>query len=241
MNLANPFIKDFSQYIPEAVRDAAGLNSKIDDSARHILSVDVACIPLGPSFGSDGNPHATSTGPPALRSVLCLGYTDGFQVYDLDEMDQGNIPREVLSRQDKEVVLLKMLPTPMFDSGDSSSTKVPLGVAAAPLLCYAQAQAQALVRIYSLTRDEVVYVLRCTQNVTALQASARVLAVGQAAGVVDLYDAATFSRLFSVGVFSSPEAVNPFALGHRWLAYNALADAPGSPNTVLNTQNQVKR
>lgn len=242
-----PYVSLISGYIPAAVKDAAGLCPKISEAVRHItwLSVERVFWP----------PQDT------VRLLLVLGYTDGFQIWDLQ--DPANV-HEICSKQDKAVVQARLLPIPLAPSGMASSMgfgsagaaaeaesqeqtdtggaspeasqvsqpPLPLGLASAPLMAYLHRGAPALVRLFSLRHHDDVHLLRLTEPARCLQASRRYFAVGFARRV-ELYDALAFQALFSVDC--NPAAGQTFALGHRWLAYNLVPQQPPSASGSLGS------
>jgi len=183
-NALTSYVSYISDYIPTTVKDAAGLNPQITDDARHVTWITIDRV-----YWQE------------VRLFLVIGYTDGFQVWDLDAS-----PREVLSKQDKAVCHARLLSVPLEEEGDA------IGVQSAPLLAYVHRSAPALVRLFSMKSHSDVHLLRLTEPARSLQTSRRFFAVGLAKHV-ELYDALHFQSLFTVQCHS-------FALGHRWLAYN---------------------
>lgn len=211
MNAISNYTSYISGYIPEAVKDAAGLSPQISEDVRHITWMGVDNV-----FWTTGT-H---------RLFLVLGYVDGFQVWDVQD---PNSAREVLSKQDKAVIHARLMPVPLRsrDSETPGST-LELGAASAPLLAYVQKSQPTLVRFYSMQSNDVIYLLRLTQPAVTLQGSRRVFAVGMI-GQVDLYDALRFESLFSVQIYPSPFPA--FALGQRWIAYNLPPQTAGAHGT----------
>mmetsp|Transcript_82943 Transcript_82943/g.231354 ORF Transcript_82943/g.231354 Transcript_82943/m.231354 type:complete len:886 (-) Transcript_82943:97-2754(-) len=201
MNALTSYVSYISDYIPATVKDAAGLNPQISQDVRHITWLSIERVFWPPQE--------------SLRLLLVLGYSDGFQVWDLQDPTAAS---EVISRQDKPVTLVRLLPVPLVHGEASDGTKGALGVAQAPLMAYLHRGAPALVRLFSARAHNDVHLLRLTEPAKALQASRRYFAVGLARQV-DLYDALDFQQLFSVQCHAA--AASPtFALGQRWLAYN---------------------
>jgi len=210
-------------YLPAAVKDAAGLCPKISDEVRHITWLSVERVFWPPND--------------VVRLMLVVGYTDGFQIWDLQDPAAVH---EVCSKQDKAVAQARMLPMPVPSAskdpgaGGSDGDDRSLGITAAPLMAYVHKAAPALVRLFSLKQHDDVHLLRLTEAARTLQASRRFFAVGFARRV-ELYDALSFQALFSVDV--SAAAGPSFALGQRWLAYNLPpqqpSSAPGPPGSGL--------
>lgn len=201
MNALVAGVSYISELLPATVKDAAGLSPQISQDVRHITWLSVERVFWLPSD--------------SVRLLLVVGYSDGFQIWDLQ--DHANA-REILSKQDKPVTTIRLLPVPFgYHGAPSEGAPAPLGVAHAPLVAYLHRGAPALVRLFSVAAHDDVHLLRLTEPAKCLQASRRYFAVGLSKHV-DLYDAVHFQQLFSVqcGAASCPT----FALGHRWLAYN---------------------
>lgn len=222
MSAFTPYVSFISGYIPAAVKDAAGLCPKISEAVRHITWLSVERVFWPPRD--------------AVRFLLVLGYTDGFQIWDLQD---PTAVHEVCSKQDKAVVQARLLPVPLAPvstrgilgggggtgAAEDEANQLPLGFAAAPLMAYLHRGAPALVRLFSLRQHDDVHLLRLTEPARSLQASRRYFAVGFARRV-QLYDALGFQALFSVDC--NTVAGPTFALGHRWLAYNLPPQQPPS-------------
>ncbi|KAJ6876903.1 hypothetical protein NC651_029807 [Populus alba x Populus x berolinensis] len=192
-------------------------------------------------------------GPGSFKNVLLLGYSNGFQVIDVE--DASNVT-ELVSRHDDSVTFLQMQPLPAEERGiehhilcswyvacDESKSSGPVlsgrdgfneshtgNVAISP----------TIVRFYSLRSHNYVHVLRFRSTVYMVRCSPRVVAVGLATQIY-CFDALTFENKFSVLTYPVPQlggqgmgGVNigygPMAVGSRWLAY--ASDNP----LVLNTR-----
>jgi len=207
MSAITSYVSFISGYIPAAVKDAAGLCPQISEAVRHITWLSVERVFWPPQE--------------SVRFLLVLGYTDGFQIWDLQ--DPAAV-REVLSKQDKAVAQARLLPVPLVPTGEAEEAQ-PLGITAAPMMAYVHRGAPALVRLFSLKLHDDVHLLRLTEPARTLQASRRFFAVGFTRQV-ELYDAANFQALFSVQCNAT--AGPTFALGHRWLAYNLPPQQPAA-------------
>ncbi|KAG9457502.1 hypothetical protein H6P81_002010 [Aristolochia fimbriata] len=188
-------------------------------------------------------------GPSTSRLVLLLGYSNGFQVVDVE--DASNVC-EVVSKRDGPVTFLQMLPTPeksdahqgfsalhpllLVVAGDETSNpgvvhnphsngNVRDGITdSQPGSCGAS---PTVVRFYSLQSDNYVHVLRFRSTVYLIRCSTQVIAVALASQVY-CFDAVTLENKFSVLTYPLPQGgqgmgVNigygPMAVGPRWLAY----------------------
>eukprot|EP00439_Symbiodinium_sp_Y106_P013708 s550_g1.t5 len=198
--------------VPSAIRLAA-----ISEAVRHItwLSLERALWPpeaagrVRPAVGKQAIRLETP------RQLLVVGYTDGFQLWDLQDPTAA---KELVSKYDKAVLQARLLPLPLLPASEQTEPGESfLGVSAAPLMAYLHKGSPALVRLFSLRSHDDVHLLRLTEPARSLQAGRRFFAVGFAKQV-ELYDALQFHALFSVQCHGA--AGPTFALSHRWLAYN---------------------
>lgn len=186
-------------------------------------------------------------GKAASKNVLLLGYTNGFQVLDVE--DAANVT-ELVSKRDGPVTFLQMKPLPAYAEGDGGS-KAPQ-----PLLVIVAGDASdssdggqvcaparvnnvdfqsgncvspTAVRFYSLRSHTYIHVLRFRSAVYMVRCSPRIIAVGLSAQIY-CFDALTLQSKFSVLTYPVPQVgglgwdgVNigygPMAVGPRWLAY----------------------
>ncbi|CAE8616596.1 unnamed protein product [Polarella glacialis] len=213
MSAITSLVSSISGYIPAAVKDAAGLSPQISEAVRHITWLCVERVFWPPQE--------------TLRFVLVLGYTDGFQIWDLQDPAAA---REVVSKQDKAVVQARLLSVPLAPCSGAEGAQQPLGISAAPLMAYLHKGSPALVRLFSLKAHDDVHLIRLTEPARSLQSSRRFFAVGFAKQV-ELYDALHFQALFSVPCNASAGC---FALGHRWLAYNLPPQQPAAMASGLS-------
>jgi hypothetical protein len=202
MNVLSATASYISGYLPDTIKDAAGLSPQISEDVRHITwsSIERVVWP-----------------PDPVRQFLVVGYQDGFQVYDMQ--DPANA-YEVLSKQAASAVLVaRLLPAPLLCEEDDAKK---LGAKEAPMLAYIDKGAPARVKLFSMRAHDDVSYLRLTEPAKALQASRRFFAVGLQ-GLVELYDVLKFEKLFSVQC----AGISPtFALGDRWIAYNLPPQQP---------------
>eukprot|EP00439_Symbiodinium_sp_Y106_P013360 s550_g1.t3 len=209
-------VSSISGYLPAGVRDAAGLSPQISEAVRHItwLSLERALWP--PEIrGVPGQLTVSTAVAETPRQLLVVGYTDGFQLWDLQDPTAA---KELVSKYDKAVLQARLLPLPLLPASEQTEPGESfLGVSAAPLMAYLHKGSPALVRLFSLRSHDDVHLLRLTEPARSLQAGRRFFAVGFAKQV-ELYDALQFHALFSVQCHGA--AGPTFALSHRWLAYN---------------------
>lgn len=187
------------------------------------------------------------TGPSSFNRVLLLGYSNGFQVLNVE--DASNV-RELVSKRGDRVTFLQMQPLPAKSKGHEGFR------ASHPLLlvvacdepkgsvnrdglardAYDEPQSGSLlispttVRFYSLRSHNYVHILRFRSTVYMVRCSPRIVAVGLAAQVY-CFDALTLENKFSVltypvlqtsgqGMVGINNGYGPMAVGPRWLAYS---------------------
>ncbi|KAM0992157.1 hypothetical protein ACFX13_010618 [Malus domestica] len=187
-------------------------------------------------------------GPSSFKHVLLLGYSNGFQVLDVE--DASNFS-ELVSRHDDPVTFLQMQPLPAKCEGHEgfrSSHPILMVVACDEKssgmmqtgrdgLANGHSEPQTgnsalsptAVRFYSLRSCSYVHVLRFRSTVYMVRCSPQVVAVGLASQIY-CFDAVTLENKFSVLTYPVPQlgvqglvGVNigygPMAVGPRWLAY----------------------
>ncbi|XP_071701720.1 autophagy-related protein 18h-like [Rutidosis leptorrhynchoides] len=176
-----------------------------------------------------------------IKHVLLLGYSNGFQVLDVDD---GSNFRELVSTRDDPVTFLQIQPTPEENKGHEGFKM------SHPLLLVVASEETNLsgpshnerdesqiessissraVRFYSLKSHSYVHVLRFRSNVYMVRCSQRIVAVGLASQIY-CFDALTLESKFSVltypisqlggqGLSGINIGYGPMAVGPRWLAY----------------------
>ncbi|KAH7666888.1 WD40 repeat protein [Dioscorea alata] len=202
-------------------------------------------------------------GPSSFKHVLLLGYSNGFQVLDVED---ASSVCELVSKRDGPVTFLQMQPTPAkSDSSEGFKASHPLLLVVAgdetkgmgtvqggrlsalikettkepqPGNCFST---PTVVRFYSLKSHSYVHVLRFRSAVYMVRCSPRIVAIALAAQIY-CFDALTLENKFSVLTYPLQGAAGfnigygPMAVGPRWLAY-----APNNPllsNTArLSPQN----
>ncbi|RVW53369.1 Autophagy-related protein 18h [Vitis vinifera] len=200
-------------------------------------------------------------GPSNFKHVLLLGYSNGFQVLDVE--DSSNVS-ELVSRRDDPVTFLQMQPIPAKSEGREGFR------ASHPLLLVVAGNvvnSPTAVRFYSLRSHNYVHVLRFRSTVYMVRCSPRIVAVGLATQIY-CFDALTLENKFSVLTYPVPQlggqglaGVNigygPMDVGLRWLAYasnnpllsnmgrlspQSLTPSPGvSPSTSPSSGSLVAR
>ncbi|CAL9191272.1 unnamed protein product, partial [Musa hybrid cultivar] len=201
--------------------------------------------------------------PSSFKNVLLLGYSNGFQVLDVE--DASNVC-ELVSKRDGPATFLQMQPTPMMSeategfrashplllivAGDETNgTGMVQGGRLSALIRESVNEPQAgnsittpsVVRFYSLKYHSYVHVLRFRSAVYMIRCSPRIVAVALAAQIY-CFDAVTLENKFSVLTYplQGTAGVNigygPMAVGPRWLAY--ASNNPLVPSTGrLSPQN----
>lgn len=182
--------------------------------------------------------------PSSFKRVLLLGYTNGFQVIDVDD---SSTVSELVSKRDDPCTFLQMQPLPAKSEGCEGYR------ASHPLLLVAAGDetkspdptprrrdgftesetgnvvnSSTAVRFYSLRSHSYVHVLRFRSAVYTVRCSPRIVAVGLASQIY-CFDALTLENKFSVLTYPVPTAgqgmvginvgYGPMDVGPRWLAY----------------------
>ncbi|KAK8543005.1 hypothetical protein V6N13_136449 [Hibiscus sabdariffa] len=191
----------------------------------------------------------------SFKRVLLLGYSNGFQVLDVEDASNVN---ELVSRRDDPITFLQMQPLPEKSEGHEgfrASHPLLLVVASDESKCsgsmltgrdgFAEPQtgnvliSPTAVRFYSLRSHNYVHVLRFRSTVYMVRCSPRIIAVGLATQIY-CFDALTLENKFSVLTYPVPQAggqgmvgigigYGPMAVGPRWLTY--ASNNPLQPNT----------
>ncbi|CAN1838190.1 Autophagy-related protein 18h, partial [Linum perenne] len=192
-------------------------------------------------------------GPSSFRNVLLLGYSNGFQVIDVE--DASGVT-ELVSRRDDPVTCLRMPPLPAKAEGcEGFRAAHPLFLvvlvqrvsSGALLMCISTSFIEALhlryvsvssflFRFYSLKCHDYVHVLKFRSAVFMVRCSPQVVAVGLATQIY-CFDALTLENKFSVLTYPVPQVqggimdpgYGPMAVGPRWIAY--ASDNPLVSNT----------
>ncbi|CAA7392137.1 unnamed protein product [Spirodela intermedia] len=181
-----------------------------------------------------------------LRQVLLLGYSSGFQVWDVEEADDVH---QLVSRHDGPVSFLQMQRRPasamryedrfadahplLAIAGDSSLPGGSRNSEHHQKLTDGSPAASSSVHFYSLKAHAYVHSLDFASAVYTIRCSPRVVAVSQA-NQIHCFDAATLEREYTIltypvasrPIISGSVAYGPLAVGTRWLAYS------GSPVLV---------
>ncbi|WOL12589.1 autophagy-related protein [Canna indica] len=185
-------------------------------------------------------------GPASFKHVLLLGYSNGFQVLDVEEASDV---RELVSKRDGPATFLQMQPFPIKSgstegfralhplllvvAGDETNgSGVVQGGRLSELIRENNNDPQVgncistptVVRFYSLKSHNYVHVLRFRSAVYTVRCSPRIVAVALAAQIY-CFDAVTLESKFSVLTYPLQGAAGvnigcgPMAVGPRWLAY----------------------
>ncbi|XP_072959818.1 autophagy-related protein 18g-like [Typha angustifolia] len=196
-------------------------------------------------------------GPSSFKHVLLVGYSNGFQVLDVE--DASNVC-ELVSKRDGPVTFLQMQPIPaksestegfrashpmlLVVAGDETNgSGMVQGGRLSALIRETNSEPQTgncistptVVRFYSLKSHNYVHVLRFRSAVYIVRCSPRIVAVALAAQIY-CFDAVTLENKFSVLTYplQGASGVNigygPMAVGPRWLAYasnNPLLSSTG--------------
>ncbi|URE49130.1 hypothetical protein MUK42_14956 [Musa troglodytarum] len=202
-------------------------------------------------------------GPSSFKHVLLLGYSNGFQVFDVED---ASSVCELVSKRDGPATFLQMQPMPIkSESIEGLRASHPLllvvagdetngtGVVQAGHLSASMRENKSEPRaensiliptavwFYSLKSHSYVHVLKFKSAVYMVRSSPRIVAVLFATQIL-CFDAVTLKQKFSVLTYPLQGApgVNigygPMTVGSRWLAY--ASDNPLVPNSGhLSPQN----
>ncbi|KAI3466209.1 hypothetical protein Pfo_022872 [Paulownia fortunei] len=196
------------------------------------------------------------------RQVLLLGFSYGFQVWDVEVADNVS---NLVSRHDGPVSFMQMLPKPVASnqSGDKFADCRPLLIICADgsfsgdinvqegsgIPCNGSIQqyhgsangsyVPTVVWFYSLRSQSYVHLLRFRSVVHLVRCSSRVVAVLQSAQIHCL-NAATLEREYTIltnpvttGCYGSGNiGVGPLAVGPRWMAYSGSQVAISNSHRV---------
>ncbi|OIW07130.1 hypothetical protein TanjilG_10103 [Lupinus angustifolius] len=217
------------------------------------------------SISGDGNEHKDQVlwagfdrlelGQSCFKHVLLLGYSNGFQVLDVEDASNAE---EIVSKRDDPVSFLQMQPIPAkLDGCEGFRASHPLLLVVAcdkskvpgtmQNVRDGQNEAQTenilssatAVRFYSLRSHIYVHALRFRSTVFMVRCSPQIVAVGLATQIY-CFDALTLENKFSILTYPMPElgghgvaGVNigygPMSLGPRWIAY--ASNSPLLSNT----------
>ncbi|XVF42049.1 hypothetical protein PTKIN_Ptkin01aG0329000 [Pterospermum kingtungense] len=215
-----------------------------------------ASASVAASISGDGHEHPKDQvlwasfdrlelGPLSFKSVLLLGYSNGFQVLDVD--DASNVS-ELVSRRDDPVTFLQMQPLPEKSGcheGFRASHPLLLVVACDESkglgLMHTGRDASArdgfdepqngnallsptAVRFYSLRSHNYVHVLRFRSTVYMVRCSPRIVAVGLKTQIY-CFDALTLENKFSVLTYPVPQAGGQGMVGIN-IGYGPMAVGP---------------
>ncbi|KAL1064394.1 hypothetical protein V6Z11_D13G210400 [Gossypium hirsutum] len=184
-------------------------------------------------------------GPSSFKRVLLLGYSNGFQVLDVENASNVN---ELVSRRDDPVTFLQMQPLPEKSEGHEGFR------ASHPLLLVVACDeskgsglmltgrdgltrdgfdgpqtgnvliSPTAVRFYSLRSHNYVHVLRFRSTVYTVRCSPRIIAVGLATQIY-CFDALTLENKFSILTYPVPQAGGQGMVGIN-IGYGPMAVGP---------------
>ncbi|XP_041019871.1 autophagy-related protein 18h [Juglans microcarpa x Juglans regia] len=184
-------------------------------------------------------------GPSAFKRVLLLGYSNGFQVLDVEDASNFN---ELVSKRDDPVTFLQMQPLPAKSTGhegfrashplllvvacDESKSSSPMQSARDGLVRDHFTEPQTgsnvlsptAVRFYSLRSHNYVHVLRFRSTVYMVRCSPQIVAVGLAAQIY-CFDALTLENKFSVLTYPVPQLGGQGMVGVN-IGYGPMAVGP---------------
>ncbi|KAJ4957024.1 hypothetical protein NE237_013807 [Protea cynaroides] len=186
-------------------------------------------------------------GQSVLKRVLLLGYSNGFQVLDVEDVSNVN---ELVSKRDGPVTFLQMQPIPAKSEGEEgfiASQPLLLVVAGDETVSSGPVQggghfggqirdgniepqpgnsvySPTAVRFYSLRSHSYVHVLRFRSTVYTVRCSPRIVAVGLATQIY-CFDALTLENKFSVLTYPVPQVSGQGVVGAN-SGYGPMAVGP---------------
>ncbi|TKY66705.1 Autophagy-related protein 18f [Spatholobus suberectus] len=197
-----------------------------------------------------------------IRQLLLLGYSSGFQVWDVD--DSNNV-HDLVSRHDGPVSFMQMVPCPIVlkRPEDKFADKCPLLVVCTDGLLAGGGKIQdglvatcnggslnrhdqgngnylpTTVQFYSMRSQSYVHVLKFRSVVYSVRCSSRIVAVSQATQI-HCFSATTLEREYTLltnpivtGCLGSGGiGFGPLAVGPRWLAYSGSPAATATSGRV---------
>ncbi|ERN09529.1 autophagy-related protein 18f [Amborella trichopoda] len=188
-----------------------------------------------------------------VHQVLLLGYTDGFQVWKIED---SNDVVQLVSKQDGPAAFLQVVPKPIVSLGSKDNYE-----SVRPILAlvgtgdrdpkshdemgYSQASdgnsrnfSPSILKFYSLKSHSYVHELKFRSAICAVRCSPRIVAVAQAIQI-HCFDTATLQSTYTVMTYPASlgcggsghldMGYGPLAVGPRWFAY------AGIPVPVSNT------
>ncbi|CAA7036828.1 unnamed protein product [Microthlaspi erraticum] len=228
------FLPNSLKFISTCIRTASSGVRSATASVASSLSADSHELKDQVLWSSFDRLHTSES---TFKNVLLLGYTNGFQVLDID--DASDVSELVSRRDDNPVTFVQMQPVPAKSQGiEGFRSSHPMLLAVAdeakgsvsrngyesddPLVTLSP----TVVRFYSLRSHNYVHVLRFRSTVYMVRCSPRIVAVGLGSQIY-CFDALTLENKFSVLSYPVPQlgitGVNigygPMAVGPRWLAY----------------------
>lgn len=197
-----------------------------------------------------------------IRQVLLLGYSSGFQVWDVD--DSNNV-HDLVSRHDGPVSFMQMVPSPVVSERkeDKFADSRPLLVVCTDGFLVGEGKIQdgmvatgngealnrpdqvngnylpTTVQFYSMRSQSYVHVLTFRSVVYSVRCSSRIVAVSQATQI-HCFSATTLEREYTLltnpvvttCLGSGGIGFGPLAVGPRWLAYSGSPAATATSGRV---------
>ncbi|GMH10453.1 hypothetical protein Nepgr_012294 [Nepenthes gracilis] len=213
------FISSCIKTVSSGVRSAsasvaASISSNSEDQKDQVLWACFDRLELGPS---------------KFKHVLLLGYTNGFQVIDVDEASSVN---ELVSRREDPCTFLQIQPIPaktngcegfrashpllLVVTGEETEGSDPTQSRRDGLVREGFIETQTgkilysptAVRFYSMRSHKYVHLLRFRSAILMVRCSPRIIAVGLASQIY-CFDALTFKSQFSVLTYPAPQLEGP--------------------------------
>eukprot|EP01118_Nematostelium_gracile_P016781 TRINITY_DN7034_c0_g1_i1.p1 TRINITY_DN7034_c0_g1~~TRINITY_DN7034_c0_g1_i1.p1 ORF type:complete len:426 (+),score=73.63 TRINITY_DN7034_c0_g1_i1:87-1280(+) len=154
------------------------------------------------------------------RQCLILAYTNGFQIWDIENTQ--NI-HEIISKRDGAIKSLKFLPKPINEEREQD----PL-YRKRPILAVARSH-EHKVNLFNLSANDFTNALNFNSEIYSIMCTKRLLVVALKDHLF-AFNSVTMQREMAISTHPCPFNIGVVALGSRWLAYPANIPAPSSKN-----------
>ena len=202
-----------SEYVPDFIKDM--LPNQDEESKANAAPASRKDIVLWVHMDVDPEDSATR---------VLIGYTDGFQVWKVDERQKRL--REIVSVRDENVSVrsVRYLNDPLPQAAAASTEECPLDTAR-PLLAVSSAVdstqfPRCCVKVFSIPLHQYAHVLRFKSPVLGVRSNHNYVIVAVAHAIYS-FSSRTLNHAFSVASYPSPTSAvdGVLAVGAVWLAY----------------------
>jgi len=234
--LASNLPSNVDDYLPDFVKTYAAGSSLTQSGGNPRDIVRMAEFQRVTFYVRDSNGNCRA-GKESL--LLLLGYSNGFQVYDVTE-DSAPV-QEVLSvRVPEEIWICKFVADPAIhfrplpDSATAEQSEMQAHERRLsllrPLLASVSTESPKKVQMYSIKTHKVIHELPFESKVLQVESNETILAVALENKIVGFHSR-MLRQSFVVDCYPSPH-VGVLALGKRWMAYAGAEPVVGTPADV---------